>query len=384
MHLLDFFARVLLQADTGMLLDCAHLAIYQHALGFKALEGLNRFPLDRVVEIHIAGGKRCEQGGFKWIEDDHTPDVLPETWEIAEYVLERAANLKAVVFECERNSLEACLPGLEKIAALMQRPKRPYTAPSLPLPAAKKRPQSTARIQQVVAGMLHDPVLVERVYSGKRIEGLEKAEQGLITRLDRRSFATDPHRRARLLQALIEEYPVSTAILGLDAVDAFLSSKAFHQALSEYSSLALSFGFWLTSQADSLARLEYCIAEARRYRPHGKGYQRQAGIGTVSLPAGFLEQWQRFKEGLGPEPLSSLLQGARAHKPVEKAEREWVLIEGDTAGLVSEELWRAIQFMQSPRTLPQVLKELRRLQSEGEEEEILKNLLNEKLICCLS
>ncbi len=115
LHLLDFFAQVVERADTGMLLDCAHLAIYQRLQGHEPLTGLDAFPLDRVVELHVAGGVERERDGFRWVEDDHTPDVLPETWTIFEHLVERAQNLKAVVFECERNPLERCLSGFSRI-----------------------------------------------------------------------------------------------------------------------------------------------------------------------------------------------------------------------------------------------------------------------------
>lgn len=116
LHLLDFFAKVCDYGDSGMLLDCAHLAIYQRLAGLDALSGLDAFPLERIVEVHVAGGSEHAHDGYAFVEDDHTPDVLPDTWRIFEYIVDRAPNLKAVVFECERNSLEACLPGFERIA----------------------------------------------------------------------------------------------------------------------------------------------------------------------------------------------------------------------------------------------------------------------------
>lgn len=115
LHLLDFFARVLERGDTGMLLDCAHLAIYQRLHGHDPLTGLDAFPLDRIIEMHVAGGVERERDGFRWVEDDHTPEVLPETWVIFEHLVERTKNLKAVVFECERNPMESCLRGFSRI-----------------------------------------------------------------------------------------------------------------------------------------------------------------------------------------------------------------------------------------------------------------------------
>lgn len=116
LHLLDFFARLADYADTGLLLDAAHLAIYQRACGHRPTTGLDGFCADRVVEMHVAGATTRDVAGLTLVEDDHTPAVLPDTWEIVAAVGPRATALRAVVFECERNPLEACVPGFERIA----------------------------------------------------------------------------------------------------------------------------------------------------------------------------------------------------------------------------------------------------------------------------
>ena len=115
LHLLDYYAMVCERADTGMLLDCAHLAIYQHATGRDPLEGLDRFPLERIVELHVAGAQVRTHEGLELVEDDHAPTPLDATWRIFEHVVPRAPNLKAIVFECEKNPLEDCLDGFARI-----------------------------------------------------------------------------------------------------------------------------------------------------------------------------------------------------------------------------------------------------------------------------
>ena len=49
------------------------------------------------------------------MEDDHTPRVLEDTWSIYESIVPRASNLRAVVYECERNPLEGCLGGFRRL-----------------------------------------------------------------------------------------------------------------------------------------------------------------------------------------------------------------------------------------------------------------------------
>lgn len=121
MHLADYFASVAEQADCGLLLDAAHLAAYQIVSGHDPLEALDRFPAERIVEMHVAGGRRFEHEGESFVEDDHGVDVLPETWAIVEELIPRATNLRALVFECERNRAEQVLPTFERLAGLLTR-----------------------------------------------------------------------------------------------------------------------------------------------------------------------------------------------------------------------------------------------------------------------
>ncbi len=120
LHLLDFFARVCQRADTGFLLDVAHLAIYQRALGHHPLTGLDGFPLERIVEVHVAGGIERSHDGYAWIEDAHAPQVLADTWQILDAILDRTPNLRAVVFECERNPMDRVVPVFADIAARLR------------------------------------------------------------------------------------------------------------------------------------------------------------------------------------------------------------------------------------------------------------------------
>jgi len=120
LHILDFYAQVADLADTGLLLDCAHLAIYQRLMGHEPLTGLDGTPLDRVVELHVAGSTPHEHEGFTYWEDDHTPEMLAETWTIFDWLAPKLPNLKAVVFECERNPLHSVLAGFERLTTALE------------------------------------------------------------------------------------------------------------------------------------------------------------------------------------------------------------------------------------------------------------------------
>jgi uncharacterized protein len=121
LHILDYFALVADASGGGLLVDCAHLAIFQRMRGLPPLTGLDGFALDRVVELHVAGGVLREQDGFSWVDDDHQPEPLPDTWLIYEHIAARAPNLKAVVYECERNPPAAVVDNFRRVRAAWAR-----------------------------------------------------------------------------------------------------------------------------------------------------------------------------------------------------------------------------------------------------------------------
>lgn len=116
LHLLEFFAQLAEAADTGLLIDCAHLAMFQRSRGHDVLDGFDAVPWDRVVELHVAGGREQTNDGFTFVEDDHGTVVLDETWRIFEAAVARADSLRAVVVECERNPVHAVLPLFDRVA----------------------------------------------------------------------------------------------------------------------------------------------------------------------------------------------------------------------------------------------------------------------------
>jgi uncharacterized protein (UPF0276 family) len=105
LHVLDYFGEVSARSGCGLLLDCAHLAMFQRLRGHDPLTALDGFPLERVVELHVAGGSVVDVDGLPLVDDTHCPEPLAETWAIFEHVMRsgRMRALKAIVYECERN-----------------------------------------------------------------------------------------------------------------------------------------------------------------------------------------------------------------------------------------------------------------------------------------
>jgi uncharacterized protein (UPF0276 family) len=115
LHILDYFAELSERAGCGLLLDCAHLAMFQRLRGLAPTTGLDGFPLDRVVELHVAGGTVIDSGGLELVDDAHNPEPLPDTWQIVEHVLPRAKRVKALVYECEKNPAEEVLDNFRRL-----------------------------------------------------------------------------------------------------------------------------------------------------------------------------------------------------------------------------------------------------------------------------
>jgi uncharacterized protein (UPF0276 family) len=115
LHILDYFARVSDKSGCGLLLDCAHLAMFQRLRGLPPTTALDGFPLDRVVEIHVAGGTPVDVEGLALVDDAHGPEPLPDTWAIVEAVLPRAPALRAIVYECEKNAVDEVVDNFRRL-----------------------------------------------------------------------------------------------------------------------------------------------------------------------------------------------------------------------------------------------------------------------------
>lgn len=77
------------------LLDLHNVHCNTINLGWNPFTAIDRMPLDRVVEIHVAGGSWRD--GF-WM-DAHDGRVPERVWKLLAYTLPRAPNVAGVVFE---------------------------------------------------------------------------------------------------------------------------------------------------------------------------------------------------------------------------------------------------------------------------------------------
>ena len=87
--------RIVSLSGCGRLLDLHNLFCNAINLGFDLKTAMEKIPLDRVGEIHIAGGSWCE--GFYM--DGHNARVPEPVWDMLEQTLDRAPWITGVVFE---------------------------------------------------------------------------------------------------------------------------------------------------------------------------------------------------------------------------------------------------------------------------------------------
>ena len=98
------------KSNCYLLLDLHNLycnAVNHH---FDARDAIDSIPMDRVIEIHVAGGSWRD--GF-WM-DAHDGRVPEPVWELLEYVLPIAPNVAGVVFELlEDHAIRLGVPAIE-------------------------------------------------------------------------------------------------------------------------------------------------------------------------------------------------------------------------------------------------------------------------------
>jgi len=131
-----FVAEIVERADCGLVLDL-HNAWANHRNGRQPIGAfLAQLPLDRVWEIHFAGG--MDYRGY-WL-DAHCGDIAEEVIDVARDLIPDLANLKALIFELTSSFVDRVDPStvgraLERLRALWER-RRAAATPSMPFARA--------------------------------------------------------------------------------------------------------------------------------------------------------------------------------------------------------------------------------------------------------
>jgi uncharacterized protein len=120
MPLFSFFGELAERTDSAILLDMGHLVSYEMASGKKVHDELAQLPCERVVEVHIAGGRLKEVADGPIYVDAHECTILEQTWQMFEAMLPALPNVKAVCYECEGVAESSVLPTLKRIRRIVR------------------------------------------------------------------------------------------------------------------------------------------------------------------------------------------------------------------------------------------------------------------------
>ncbi|MCX4247281.1 DUF692 domain-containing protein [Paraliomyxa miuraensis] len=95
----EFLVEILERADCGLLLDVNNVFVNAQNHGFDPLAWLERIPLERVVQLHVAGHESWEED---LIIDTHGATVRDEVYELMAWVIERTGP-RPVLLERDSN-----------------------------------------------------------------------------------------------------------------------------------------------------------------------------------------------------------------------------------------------------------------------------------------
>lgn len=111
----QFLAEVAEKADCGLLLDVNNVYVNSLNHGFDPYQYLDQIPLERTVQIHVAGHKQ----GSEYVIDTHGSAVVEPVFELLQYVLERV-EAKGVMLERDQNfpEFEEILMEVDRIRAI--------------------------------------------------------------------------------------------------------------------------------------------------------------------------------------------------------------------------------------------------------------------------
>lgn len=120
MPLFTFFGRLAREADCALLLDMGHLVSYEMASGQRVLDALQDLPCERVIEVHIAGGRLRHGAQGPVYVDMHESQVLDEVWQMLDVMLPLLPNVKALCYECEGMDHDTVMTVLQRLRTMVR------------------------------------------------------------------------------------------------------------------------------------------------------------------------------------------------------------------------------------------------------------------------
>ncbi len=95
----EFLRRVVTEADCGILLDVANLYYNSQNMGYDPYNFLEAIPLERVIQVHLAGGHQDRRG--QWV-DSHSEPVQEPIWRLFEFLVKRSS-IRGALIERDQN-----------------------------------------------------------------------------------------------------------------------------------------------------------------------------------------------------------------------------------------------------------------------------------------
>lgn len=248
------------------------------------------------------------------------------------------------------------------------------------------------RVHHAMVAMLFDPEYATRVRGDAAVAELSERERTLLRGVDARALATDPYRRARAVTVLLEEYPVTAAVLGIAAFERFFATEAFRGVVFGRGSMALAFGGWIGERAHGVGRLEAAVAHVRRSiddapRADQASLRCPPRMRALVVSAGTLAYHGRVRHLLGTDPAATLARAnaRRAERPPQRG-AEYLIVERRDDGSIdvgtgSEPLVRLLAFAQHPRSREALAEDaVRHGATPDETGELLDDLITQDLL----
>jgi len=246
LHVLDFMGQLHARTGCPLVLDVGHLVAAQLASGLPLETGLDGFPFEAVIEVHVAGAVITRTAGGRGIYmDDHGQPLRSEVLGLLAEVLPRCRSLRALVFEGDGHGPGAARRTLATLRTLLEpvasRTALQVLAPRLPAPAL---PEEASALAWHTFDLVHGRAPATEDPDGVR------AELGL--------------RLSVTLEALEARWPLSRPLLAPTrvALERFLASDAFRTAHGNGQTLDAAWSRWGRGEVRASGAPELAMALA--------------------------------------------------------------------------------------------------------------------------
>lgn len=173
----DFLRRITEETDCSLLLDITNVFNNSENHSYDALEFFDSIPMDRVSQMHLAGGHQQPDG--KW-EDSHSEPVMPGVWPLFDEAVRRAENLEIVILERDSK-----LRPFDSVLADIRKAREIFY---------KHKPETPPERSPIVMG--EDPLQGEPDFESSEFADLRAYQRSMMARITsdefRKEFQENP------------------------------------------------------------------------------------------------------------------------------------------------------------------------------------------------